>query len=453
MADESLQPWEDLGERLRTGDAEALREFFGHHPPMVAIQASLRLTRAEQRQLIKILGPERVANFMKTVSETMAADLIEDLPPAEAAAIVDELRSDRQADLLGALGEEQAEAILQELRPEQAAELRALASYAPNTAGGLMTTEFLAFPGQMQVVELLDDLRENRDRYSDFEVQYAYVLGPGGTLIGILPMRDILFSARNRRLTELMISHPRRVLVTASLDELIRFFETHSFIGVPVVDAANRLVGVVRRAAVDEARGEEASSVLLKISGIIGGEEFRSMPLWLRSGRRLAFLSVNIVLNILAASVIALYQETLAAAITLAVFLPIISDMSGCSGNQAVAVSMRELSLGLVRPREIGRVVLKEGSLGVINGVALGALLALVALLWKGNPYLGLVVGTALAANTLLSVVVGGTLPLLLKRMKVDPALVSGPMLTTITDMCGFFLVLSLASAVLPRLT
>jgi magnesium transporter len=158
------------------------------------------------------------------------------------------------------------------------------------------------------------------------------------------------------------------------------------------------------------------------------------------------------VLNIVAASVIAYYQDTLSAAIALAVFLPMISDMSGCSGNQAVAVSVRELSLGLVRPEELRHVFLKECSLGVLNGLCLGLLLGGAALLWKGNPWLGLVVGGALAVNTLVAVCLGGLLPLALKRMRLDPALVSGPLLTTVTDMVGFFLVLSFATAILPRL-
>ena len=176
------------------------------------------------------------------------------------------------------------------------------------------------------------------------------------------------------------------------------------------------------------------------------------MPLAVRARRRLAWLSVNIFLNVIAASVIAVYQETLAQVIALAVFLPIISDMSGCSGNQAVAVSMRELSLGLVRPSELMRVWLKEVSVGLINGLALGLLIAAVAFLWKGNPFLGLVVGTAMMVNTVVAVSLGGTLPLFMRRLGMDPALASGPILTTVTDMCGFFLVLSMAAAMLKLL-
>ena len=171
-----------------------------------------------------------------------------------------------------------------------------------------------------------------------------------------------------------------------------------------------------------------------------------------RSRRRLAWLSANIILNIIAASVISAYEETLAAVIAIAVFLPMVSDMSGCSGNQAVAVTMRELALGLARPSDALRVWRKEVVVGLINGVALGLLIGLVAWVWKGNPYLGLVIGIALALNTLIAVSIGGVVPLLLKRFGQDPAVASGPLLTTVTDMAGFFLVLSLATVFLPLL-
>jgi len=161
---------------------------------------------------------------------------------------------------------------------------------------------------------------------------------------------------------------------------------------------------------------------------------------------------VNILLNLMAASVIAFYQDTLSSVIALAVFLPIISDMSGCTGNQAVAVSMRELSLGIIKPGETFRVWFQEIRVGLINGVVLGILIGLAAFLWKGNIYLGLVVGGALAINTLVAVSIGGTVPLVLKKMNVDPALASGPILTTITDMIGFFLALAFATIALGRL-
>ena len=218
----------------------------------------------------------------------------------------------------------------------------------------------------------------------------------------------------------------------------------------PVVDEQGSPLGVVSRAAVAEAalnRSEQESLARQRMS-----DELRSMPTWFRSRRRLAWLSSNIVLNIIAASVISAYEETLAAVIAIAVFLPMVSDMSGCSGNQAVGVSMRELALGLARPADLFHVWKKEISVGVINGIVLGIMIGIVAWLWKGNPYLGLVIGLALAANTMIAVSIGGTVPLLLKRFGVDPAVASGPLLTTVTDMAGFFLVLSLATFFMPYL-
>ncbi|MEM6366211.1 MAG: magnesium transporter, partial [Planctomycetota bacterium] len=220
----------------------------------------------------------------------------------------------------------------------------------------------------------------------------------------------------------------------------------------PVVDGDGVLLGVVHRGAVDYEATRAAEGDYLKSQGIVGGEELRTMPVVQRATRRLSWLSANIVLNIGAACVIALYQDTLEQVIALAVFLPIISDMSGCSGNQAVAVSMRELSLGLVRPTEMLLVWWQEIRVGLINGTVLGGLVAIVAVIWKGNAFLGIVVGVALMINTLVAVSIGGMVPLLLKRFGFDPAVASGPLLTTVTDMCGFFLVLGLASSMLTRL-
>jgi magnesium transporter len=449
----SDKPWEDIRAILQKESREELAGYIDGLSPADTALAISRLSPAEQSRVLLLLNPSEAAEVIGDVPRRQAAGLLEEMNPEQAAAIVDELSSDRQADLLGRLDGTDAEAILREMPGEDARETRTLLSYAPDSAGGLMTRDYLAYPGESLLSEVLGDLQANRKRYAAYPVQYIFVVNAAGRLDGVLRMHDILFSRGESRLGDVMIKNPLHVQCDTSLQKLRGFFREHRFLGVPVVDEEKRLVGVVLPEAVEEAARRQAVRQYLGLSGIIGGEEFRSMPLWIRSGRRLSWLSINVVLNIMAASIIAFYQDTLEAAIMLAVFLPIISDMSGCSGNQAVAVSMRELNLGLLRPWEIGRVLLKEMSLGLINGLALGLLLGGVALLWKGNIYLGLVVGAALAANTLVSVTFGGLLPLLLKRMKLDPALVSGPMLTTVTDMSGFFLVLSLASAVLPRLS
>jgi magnesium transporter len=444
-------PWGRLLELAEAGSGEALDDFLRGLEPSALPRVFSRLSPEERGRVLATLSPERAAEVMAVLPDAHVAEAIGEIEPAAAAEIVEELPSDERADLLGRLDRGEAAAILDEVEPETAQSVRQLLRYGSDTAGGLMVTEFVAVRQGASAAELVAELRENVERYADYHVQYIYAVDDAGRLVGVIPVRDVLLARPSRPVSALMIAEPVSVPATATLDELARLFERHRFLGIPVVDDAGVLIGIVLHDDVQEARVDRAEADLRKASGIVG-EELRSMPIFVRSYRRLSWLSVNIVLNVIAASVIALYQDTIAAAIALAVFLPIISDMSGCSGNQAAAVSLRELSLGVTKPTEFLRVWGQEVSVGVLNGLALGALIASVAWVWQGNPALGLVVGAALALNTVVAVSIGGTIPLLLRRLGQDPALASGPILTTVTDMCGFFLVLSLATAALPRL-
>jgi magnesium transporter len=420
--------------------------------PVEIARSISRLNKDQQASLIELLGPQKSSAIISGILDFGSTDIIDQLPSDQVAPIVNEMTRDQQAGLLRKIGENDAESILQEIKPHKAKKIRKLMSYPEDTAGALMITEYLSYDLNQQVMDVLDDLRLHGEQYSDYDIQYAYVVDDTAKLVGVLRLRDLLMAPKDERIHEVMVKDPLSVNVQASLRDLRDFFRQYTFLGVPVVDDTGMLVGVIRSSSVREAANKRNNQLFLKFAGIVGGEEFRSMPLVKRSSRRLSWLSINIVLNIIAASVIALYQDTLEKAIVLAVFLPIISDMSGCSGNQAVAVSIRELTLGLVRPRELIRVLSKESAIGIVNGIVLGVLLGGAALLWKGNPYLGLVVGVSLAANTFVAVSFGGLVPLILRGMRTDPALASGPLLTTITDMCGFFFVLSFASVMLPRL-
>lgn len=484
------RPWKTLGEIVELGSADQLDQFLDSLAAGETARAVSRLEDEQQVKLLTSLSPEKAAELIEEVSETQAVELLELLPPQKAAAILDELGSDEQADLLAELDDENVEAILAAMDPGEAANARRLARYDPETAGGLMITELLCFRADQTVRDVLEDLRGNSEKYSDYDVQYAYVVqkesahgtppstgadvttsaetpllqpdsssadvdshaGRFGRLVGVLRLRDLLLGASSRRIAEMMICDPLAVAFDASLDELSDVFDRHQFFGVPVVDSARRLLGVVRRHDVDEALADRADDDNLKLQGIVGGEELRTMPLSSRAGRRLAWLVPNIVLNVVAISVIAVYEVTLEQVVALAIILPLISDMGGNSGVQAIAVSIRELNLGLLKPHELMWVATKEGSLGMLNGVVLGLLVGVGGWIWQRNIYLGAVVGVAMMLNTLVATTVGGLMPLVLKRLDIDPALASGPILTTITDMTGFFFVLSFATAVLPKL-
>jgi magnesium transporter len=449
---ERRRPWLELEALVESGDASQLDAYLHQLAPGEPARALSRLDEESQAQVMGLLPEEDAAALLTEIPEVQAVEILEHLAPDQAAAIVSEVPSNQQVDLLSALEPDLSEAILDVMPAADAADVRRLAEYPADSAAGLMVKEYLAFNEDQRLDDVLADLRENAERYSGYDVQYAYVVSSAGQLVGVLRLRDLLFSPRQRLVSAIMTEGPVSVGHDVRLDELQLTFDRYPLFGLPVTNETGELLGVVRRVDVEAAVQQQANQTLLKFAGIVGGEEFRSMSLASRSTRRLSWLSINIFLNLLAASVIAYHQDTLAAVITLAVFLPIISDMSGCSGNQAVAVSMRELVLGLIKPYELLRVLGKEAAVGTINGVVLGAILGGIAFLWKGNPILGLVVGVALALNTLIAVCLGGAIPLLLKKFRQDPALASGPILTTLTDMCGFFLVLSLARAVLPWL-
>jgi len=445
-----LQTWEQMQALAQEGNVRGLETYLDTIGPSEAFRALLRLEPDARERVLTTLSPDEAADLIEEIPDEHAADLIEELPVGQAASILNEMESDDQADVLAQIDPERSEAILARMAPEEAADVRRLLRYPRDVAGGLMMTEYLSYPESQRVSDVVDDLGRRAEEGLHQDV-HAYVISASGSLIGQLDLRDLVLARRSTQLSDILkASHS--VALDAPLEELDSYFQRNPRFAVPVVDTHLKLVGVVRSEDVEHAISERAESDYLKTQGIVGGDEIRSLPVSVRARRRLSWLSVNILLNIIAASVIALYEDTLSAVIALAVFLPIVSDMSGCSGNQAVAVSIRELSLGITKPFELARVWLQEVKVGLINGLVLGTLLALAAILWKGNPWLGAVVDCALAANTVVAVSLGGVVPLLLKRFKFDPAAASGPILTTVTDMCGFFMVLSLATMLLPRL-
>lgn len=452
MTTDTIDTWDQVRDLITEGaSAEAIETYLDTLEPGELVRAVFNLSPTEQRALLRAVSPDKAAELIEDMPDALAADLIDDIPSHEAAAIIEEMSSDHRADVLGEMAKPESDAILEHLEDEDAEEARRLISYPADTAGGLMMTEFAAYPMSATVRSVVEDLTGHEGDYTFLTVHYIYVVIRKNRLKGVLRLRDMVFANPEARIGDI-VQPAITVRPDASLGELDEFFDENDIAAVPVVDERGFLLGIVRRRSVLEALAGKAEADSLKSAGIVGGEELRSMPVSTRARRRLSWLSVNIVLNIIAASVIAFYEDTLSAVIALAVFLPIVSDMSGCSGNQAVAVSMRELTLGAIVPRDLLRVWRKEVSVGLINGLVLGGLLAVAAWAWKGSPMLGIVVGAALAINTIVAVSLGGTIPLALKRFRIDPAVASGPVLTTVTDMCGFFLVLSLASLALPLL-
>ncbi len=441
---------EQVKAAVDAGNAEELVALLEPMPPSAALRQLLLLESEDRDALLALVPTDLAARLIVEAPVEAKTELVSRMETVRAADVLNRLNSAMQADVVAHLDPEMAHAILARLHPDDAADVRRLVEYDHGTAGGLMAAEAFKFPQTATVGTVLRGIVSDDADFERYRGQHPYVVDDRNHPIGVVSLRNLLTSNRSQPLSEIM-APVVTVGVAMPLDELEDLFDKHNFFGLPVIEEDGRLVGVVSRAAVHDAALKRSQSESLKRQGVVG-DELRSMPTWLRSRRRLAWLSANIGLNIIAASVISAYEETLAAVIAIAVFLPMVSDMSGCSGNQAVGVTMRELALGIVLPRDAFRVWRKEAIIGVINGIVLGILIGVVAWIWKGNPWLGVVIGSALAANTLIAVSIGGVVPLLLKRFGQDPAAASGPLLTTITDMAGFFLVLSLATLFMPKL-
>ncbi|NNC37103.1 MAG: magnesium transporter [Hyphomonadaceae bacterium] len=409
-----------------------------------------RLEVEEQDNLLNKLTPDVSARLLGDLPDQEVAKFMERLEPTSAATAISALSSSDQADIIDELGDDTAQEVLLSLSTEQASDIETISRYKDDTAGRLMNPSPVVFHVTETVGDVLKRIADDEEALASVGGEYPCIVDDDGNYVGVLSLRSLLTVKRSIQLKAITKAY-ESISDAATLDDIQDYFDRNEYAGAPVVNTENRLMGILLEETFAETLSFKQQDDVLKISGVLG-DELRSMPLIYRSRKRLAWLSANIVLNIIAASVISAYEETLTAVIALAIFLPMVSDMSGCSGNQAVAVSMREISLGLARPTDAFRVWMKEISVGVINGIILGIIIGFVAFIWKSSPALGLVIGAALAINTMIAVSIGGVVPLLLKRFNVDPAVASGPLLTTITDMAGFFLVLGLATMALPYL-
>ena len=453
--DQKANPVGDLGELITRGEVGPIAEFLRVLPPEETAWTISHLDddlRTDMFSALAMSEPEFAADLMEHFDDAHAAEIVAELTPEAAAAIVDEMDSDEQADVLSVLPDVDAEAILGEMSPEEAIDTRRRMRYEDDTAGGLMITEYLAYSGSRPVEEVASDLREHSELYAEFEVRYVYALHLNGQLEGVVPMRQLVMAKRGTPLGHLADPVRHVVNVDAHVDELEDLFDRIDFSAVPVIDEADKLVGVVQRAAVQEARSEQAESDLAKFGGIVRGEELRSMPVINRSLRRLAYLVPLAGLALVSASVIKLFITTVEQVPVLAMFLPVVSGICGSGGGQAVAVSMREISLGLIKPSDLKLVMMKEASVAAIDGVVLGLLLCVLIWVWQGNLFLGLVVGGSLPIVLVVAKCAGGTVPLMLRKAGMDPAMASTPAVSTVVDVVGFLVVLGFATAALSQL-
>ncbi len=454
-AADSTDAMGELEALIQAGNGQAVATFLRLLPPEDTAYTVSHLhveTRTAMFEQLSSADADLGADLLEHFVDEYAADVIEQLEPEHAAALVDEMDSDEQADVLSELEPEDAEAILDAMDPAEAIDTRQRMAYDEDVAGGLMITEYLVFNQGQTVNEVTADLHANAEEYAEYEVRYVYVVDDAGRLTGVVPMRSLVLVPGVSRVETQQVREPVTVAVDTHLDDLHDLFDRVDISAVPVIDHKGTLVGVIQRAAVEEAVGERETDQFLKFGGIIGGEELRSMSIGSRAVRRLTFLLPIMGLLLASATVIALFEETVKKLPILAAFLPVVAGICGSGGNQAVAVSIRELSLGLIDSSDFVRVLMKELIVALLIGLVLGAVLFIVVYAWQHNIHLALVLGAAVPFVVTVSKTIGGTVPVLLRKVGVDPAMASGPIVTTVVDLVGFFTVLMLATLMIEKL-
>ncbi len=417
------------------------------------------------------LHPADLADHLERLSSVAAREVLQQLPPAEVAAILTELQTDRaanllegftggqivtwlrllpphtNADLLFALPVTRRKEVLAALPPDQSAAVAALLRHLPDSAGGIMDNRFIAVRADKTVEECLAGLRASSEQRTD-DVLYIYVTDEAERLVGVVSLRDLVFAPAEQRMSEIMNREVRFLRVTDDQEEIARQIQHYHFLGLPVVNQNERLVGVVKiRDAIRVAQTEATEDMQLMVG--LSGEERIWTP-WRHSiPRRLPWLGVNLITALGAATVVSFFEGTISRWTALVAFLPLICAVAGNAGNQALTVIIRSLALGEVAPDDAMRALRKELFIGAANGLVLALAIGLIAFGWKGSVLLGVVAGTAMLLNQILGALAGVAIPFGLRWCKVDPALASSIFVTALTDTMGFLVFLGLATLAL----
>jgi magnesium transporter len=429
-------------EALDAGDSAGVRALVADmHDPDLADLIEL-LEPDDRVRLIQALGSDFDFEVLTEVDEKVRDQISEALPNDVLARAVTELDSDDAAYLIGGLDATDQKEILDQLPKGDRAAVERNLLYPEETAGRLMQAEFVAVPPFWTVGQVIDFARDAEDLPET--CAEIFVVDPGFHFLGSVDISRLLRSKRNVPVESIMDTDRHQVLATADQEAVARQFERYGLMAAPVVDKDNRLVGVVTVDDVVEVIEQEADEDAKLLAGV--GDERLSDSVREIAPPRFSWLFVNLFTAILASAVIGLFDATIESMVALAVLMPIVASMGGNAGTQTMTVAVRALATRELNPANIVRVVMRETTVGLINGMAFALIMSLVVFAWFGTEQLGLVIGAAMMVNMLAAALAGIFIPLALDRMGFDPAVASTVFVTTVTDVVGFFSFLGLAS-------
>jgi magnesium transporter len=435
--------YDTVREMLRTATPDRILRFIGKsHPADIAL-------------LFKGLDPAEVRQFFDILfSARRAAKTLTELPPEllpDILALIDDEKIARViVTIIDSLTEERRESVLSLLDPERREEVREIISYPESTVGRIMNTDFMALAPTITAQGAIDKIRERGELASFF---YLYVVDQENKLVGVVPIRNLVIAPRDRTLSEMMIADPLKGDVFMDQEEAARIVAKYELLALPIVDEGGRLEGIITVDDVIDIINEESTEDMYKMAGL--AEEDRVFTPISRSVKmRLPWTMLNLLTTGLAASVVTIFQGTITELVALVTFMPIVAGVGGNGATQTATVIIRGIALGELEFSSAWKAIVKQVSVNVCLAVAAGAVIALIAALWQGNPVLGFVLALAMILNLgLVAGLSGAVIPLLLKAMKFDPALGSGIVVTGLTDAFGFLSFLGLATLFIHYLT
>ncbi len=437
---------DDLRALLATRNEQLIRSLLADLRPADLADALEHLDEEDRRYVFGLISEADRPQALAEMDEGAREAILEALRPAEIADMVEELRSDDAADLVQDLSDEVAGQVLGEVGADDARRLRRLLSYPEDTAGGRMDAEFVAVPESETVGQAIERVRKAGEEQGD--IPHVFVVGDDGRLVGKLSLRDLLLNPPDRKVAE--IADHDIISVPADLDqeEVAELARKYDLAVVPVVDASGRLLGQITLDDLLEVYEEEASEDFAKLSGGLK-EESPSDSVVAVSRNRLPWLVLGLLGGTLSAWVMSHFTNSFKQALQISFFIPVITAMGGNVGIQSSSTIVRALATGEVdMPHAHGRLA-KEIAVGALNALVLAGVLWAIVSLWLGEVRLAAVVGLSLTASMTFAAAVGSAVPLLLKRLGVDPALATGPFVTTTNDILGLTIYLTMSTVLL----
>ncbi|WP_341531122.1 magnesium transporter [Nostoc sp. UHCC 0302] len=406
------------------------------------------LPKKQRAIAFRLLNKSQAIDVFEYLPTEVQEELINSLHDVEVVQLVEAMSPDERAELFDELPAGVIKRLLQELSPEQRQATATILGYPEGTAGRVMTTEYVRLREGLTVGEALSKIRrQDEDKET---IYYAYVTDDNRTLVRVVSLRQLLFTFPDVFIRDIASNRVIKVKTETSQEEVAQIMKRYDLIAIPVVDREDRLVGIVTIDDVIDILEEEATEDIQKLAGVSGDEGALSPPL-LTMRNRLPWLLGIMALYIGAASAIAPFQSVISAVPVLAVIMPIFSNTGGTVGIQALTVTIRGLGVGEVTPKDTLKILRKELLAGLGTAVVLASTMILLSLIWARpqERWVALIAGMVMATNTIVAVTLGTLLPMGLKRLKLDPALVSGPLVTTMLDTIGFLTFLTLISLAL----